>query len=152
MLKKYRILILIVYLIASWNKLHGISNSFVPDAPVINFKLPMFAKEGYRSWSVAGNEGVYINQDQVNVAGMTICLYSGDQRELIEALIDSPQADIFINENRATGKDLIEVRGNGYFLVGKNWTWEGTLKKMRINKEVKVQFDQSLKGILDYEK
>lgn len=146
------LLILLIYGIFIGNEGYGLGEGFIPDAPVINFKLPMFGVEGYRSWFVRGDEGIYVNEDRVDVVGMMVSIFSGDEKELVEAEIESPRAAIFIHENRASGEDLIEVKGEGYALVGKDWTWEGNLKKMCINKEVKVVFDQSLKGMLDYEK
>lgn len=127
------------------------SNNFIPDAPVINFKLPMFGKEGYRSWFLSGKQGIYVSQDEVDVLGMKINIFSGDARDLLEATIESPKAVMFINENKARGDDSIEVVGESYHLTGKDWTWDGKLKKMTINKEVKVVFDQSLKGLMTYE-
>lgn len=127
------------------------SNNFIPDAPVINFKLPMFGKEGYRSWFLSGNQGIYVNKDQVDVLGMKISIFSDNAHDLLEATIESPKAAMFINENKAIGDDSIEVVGESYHLTGKDWTWDGKLKKMTINKEVKVVFDQSLKGLMTYE-
>lgn len=128
------------------------SNNFVPDAPVINFKLPMFNNDGYRTWFLTGEQGIYVSQDEVDVLGMKITIFSGDPHDLLEATIESPKAIMFIKQNRANSDDSIEVQGPSYHLTGKVWTWDGNLKKMSINKDVKVTFDQSLKGLISYEK
>lgn len=127
------------------------SKNFIPDAPVVNFKLPMFNKDGHRTWFLSGKQGTYVNEGEVDVLGMKISIFSGDARDLLEATIESPRAVMFINENKAVGNDSIEVVGPSYHLTGKNWTWDGTLKKMSINKEVKVIFDQSMNGLINYE-
>ncbi len=112
----------------------------------------MWSKEGYRSWSISGDQGIYVNEAEVDVLGMKICIFSDDARDLLEATIESPKAVLFIHENKAKGDDSIEVTGEAYHLIGKDWTWDGKLKKMTINKEVKVVFNQSLKGLIIYEK
>lgn len=128
------------------------SNSFIPNAPVINFKLPMWGKEGYRSWFISGDQGIYVNEDEVDVLGMKISIFSDDPRDILEATIESPKAILLIHKNMARGHDSIEVIGEAYHLTGKDWTWDGVIKKMTINKEVKVIFNQSLKGLMIYEK
>lgn len=126
-------------------------NNIIPSAPVINFKLPMFEKEGYRSWFLNGKEGIYVSENEVDVLGMKIDIFSGDVREVLEATIMSPKAIILIHENRALGNDLIEVAGQAYHLTGKDWSWDGEGRRMSINKGVKVVFNQSLKGLLSDE-
>lgn len=128
------------------------SNNFIPNAPVINFKLPMWQEEGYRSWFLNGEQGIYVSENEVDILGMKIVIFSGDARELLEATIESPKAIILIHENKASSDDSIGVVGASYHLTGKDWTWDGEQKKMSINKEVNVVFDQSLKGLLTYEK
>lgn len=148
--KKLSFLTVFLLLIAEYQLLTA-SNNFIPDAPVINFKLPMFGKEGYRSWFLSGNQGIYVNEGEVDVLGMKISIFSDDARDLLEATIESPKAILLIHKNKARGDDWIEVVGESYHLTGKDWTWDGKLKKMSIGKDVKVIFDQSLKGLMTYE-
>lgn len=150
-LKRLRFLVALLMLVFECQWVAA-SNNFIPDSPITNFKLPMFSKEGHRTWFLSGAQGIYVSKDEVNVLGMKINIFSGDARELLEATIESPKAMILINENKACSDDWIEVEGASYHLTGKDWTWDGKLKKMSINKEVKVLFDQSLKGLMSYEK
>lgn len=148
--KKLRLFLAFLLLLIECQFLNA-SNNFVPDAPVINFKLPMFNKEGHRTWFLTGDQGIYVSENEVDVLGMKITIFSGDARDLSEATIESPKAVMFINQNKASSDDTIEVTGQTYHLTGKDWTWDGNLKKMSINKNVRVVFEQSMKGLISYE-
>lgn len=125
--------------------------NFIPNAPVINFKLAVFNDEGYRLWAMQGEKGIYANEDKIEVVGMVVDCYSGDERERLEANMNSPQATVLIKEDRAYGDDIISVKGNGYYLEGKNWDWEVKGKKVAIKKDVRVILNQSLEKVLNYE-
>ena len=127
------------------------ANNFIPDAPVINFKLPMFNDEGFRAWEMQGDKGTYLSDEEVEVSGMVLRWYSGDEQNILDSTVESPQATLLIKENRAYGDDKIKVEGRQYVLVGESWSWDGKLKKMAINKNVKILFDQSLVNISNYE-
>lgn len=79
-------------------------------------------------------------------------IFSGDKRGLLEVTIESPKATILLHENGAKSKDEIQAKGNGYLLSGKDWNWNGKLKQVIINHDVKVTFDQPLTEIFAYEK
>lgn len=134
------------------NKTFSDPKSFIPNAPIINFRLPMFDKQGYQSWYIHGDQGIYVNDEEVDIIGMQLNIFSGDERELLEATIQSPKATILLHENGAKSKNEIQAKGNGYNLSGKDWNWDGKLKKVIINQDVKVIFDQPLTDLLAYEK
>lgn len=141
-----------LFLIIMIKKTFADTKSFIPHAPIINFKLPMFNKEGYQSWHIHGQKGIYVNEEQVDVIGMKLDIFSGNENNLLEATIESPKATIFLYENQAKSKNKINVIGNGYTLSGKNWFWNGKLKKIIINQNVKIVFNESLTNLFTYEK
>lgn len=132
-------------------QLYGESKSFVPDAPVIKFKLPMFNKEGFKVWDMQGDKGTYLSDEEVEVETMLLHIFSGDEETVVEATVESPQAMLLIKQDRAYGSEEIEVEGARYYLTGREWEWNGTHKRMTINKDVRVVFEQSLGTLLSYE-
>ncbi len=120
----------------------------VPDAPVLDFKLPMFGQNGYKTWELRGREGRYISEEQIDVLGMNLRLFSGDANLKVHTTIESPAATMLVNESRAEGKSEIKITGNQFQIEGENWRWEGDTRTVTVDKNVKVAFEQQLAGIL----
>ena len=121
------------------------AHRILPDAPVMNFKLPMFGCNGYKTWDLQGKEGLYVNEDEILVEGMRLRVFSGDERLLQEITLESPTATIFIREHRALGKGLLFISGPTFNIVGKGWEWDGKDKTIHVNQDVQVTFRESLK-------
>ena len=51
----------------------------IPNAPVENFRLPMFNEEGYRAWDLRGAKGTYVDGTHVDVVDMKMRVFSGDE-------------------------------------------------------------------------
>ncbi len=121
------------------------AHRILPDAPISNFKLPMFGSNGYKTWDLQGKEGRYVNQDEIFVEGMRLRVFSGDERLHQEITLESPSATIFIHEHRAMGKDILFISGATFNIVGKGWEWDGKNKTIHVNQDVQVTFKESLK-------
>lgn len=131
---------------AVWS--HG--QRITPDAPVKNFKLPMFGPDGYKIWDLRGREGRYVSAEQIDVVGMILRTWGGGEAQQLELTIESTQASINPKANSAAGSDYIYIReaGNNYSIVGRKWTWEGKTDRITVSEEVRVTFNQSLGGVL----
>ena len=82
-----------------------------PNAPVKNFRLPRFGANGFTDWVLQGARGLYDGEEQVRVEGMSMRVYSGDQRMALELSMDSPWATLRLEENHAYSDDTIEIIG-----------------------------------------
>lgn len=151
LLKKFYFLTTLFLLIIN-NTTVADTKCFIPDAPILNFRLPMFNQEGYQTWHIHGDQGIYVSEDEVEIIGMELTIYSGDQNNLLEATIESPKATIFPLENKAKSCNEIKVVGNNYKLFGKNWFWDGKIKKIIINQNVQVTFTQPLTNLFNENK
>ena len=123
------------------------AEKMVPNAPIIDFKLPLFAENGYKAWEIQGAEGRYLNTNEITVLILTIKTYSGDESVSLESVISSPDAVIDTQTKQANGQSYINVYGQGFRVRGKDWTWDGLNKIITIREKTQVDFDQSL-GIL----
>lgn len=119
-----------------------------PDAPVIDFKLPLFAESGYKKWEISGHEGRYLGNERLLVLVMTIKIFSGNADLLLESLIVSPDATIDIQRKVAQGKSALRVRGHNYRVSGTGWTWLGEENRIIVHRDARVEFNQSLGKIL----
>jgi len=144
-LKRFSLKVSVVGLAVAGLLTSAQAHRILPDAPVSNFKLPMFGCNGYKTWDLQGKEGRYVNQDEILVEGMRLRVFSGDERLLQEITLESPNATIFIHEHRALGKGLLFISGPTFNIVGKGWEWDGRNKTIRVNQDVQVTFKESLK-------
>ena len=129
----------------------GVAQKMVPDAPVKNFKLPMFGEDGYKKWDIQGKEGKYISAEQLDVIAMILRLFaSGDPIEP-QTVIESPSATIYPKLSEAAGKEAIFIteRGGNYSIYGRDWRWNGQKDTITIKRDARVTFRQSLGSIIE---
>lgn len=121
-----------------------LAQRMAPDAPVKNFKLPSFGPDGYRQWDLEGREGRYVSEQEIEILGLRLRTWSGDQ-SLVQVLeITSPDARIFPSQNRAVGSGLIHIVGPGYTVFGVGWDWNGETNAIAVEREVRVTFLEDL--------
>lgn len=120
-----------------------------PNAPVKNFKLPRFGDDGYTQWVLQGARGIYDSEEQVRVESMALRVYSGDERMALELSLDSPQATIRLQENRAFSGEPIVIEGEGFRISGTGWEWLGEAKEIRVEADSRVAFAQEIVGSPD---
>jgi len=126
----------------------GLFAQIIPDAPVIDFKLPMFGENGYKIWDLQGDEGRYINAGRIDVINLKLHVYSGDESLALDTVIESPKAIMLVRRNIAMSKASIRMFGSNYEIMGTDWTWEGSKRTLNVKKNVRVNFQDTLTDIL----
>ncbi len=117
-----------------------------PSAPVKNFRFPRFAESGYTEWVLQGAKGIYDSEEQIRVEEMALRVYSGDERMTRELTLDSPQATIRLQENRAFSDTAIEIVGANFKITGTGWEWLGESKEIVVAADAVVEFTQAIGG------
>lgn len=130
-----------VLLLAVWTKAY---TQIVPDAPVKNFRMPHFGKNGYTQWVLQGGKGIYDNEEQIRVENMLLRVYSGDERMVSELSLESPEALIRLKESRAFSEASIVIAGSNFKISGKAWEWSGPIKEIIVKEDVIVEFTQGI--------
>jgi len=120
----------------------------IPNAPVENFRLPMFNAEGYRTWELRGAKGIYRDGDHVDLVAMEIQLFTGDASGEVQTEITSPDATVLIAENKAVGHNGILITNRDFKITGQNWTWHGNEDRVSIETNVEVTFFEGIGDIL----
>lgn len=126
----------------------GLFAQIIPDAPVIDFKLPMFGESGYKIWDLQGDEGRYINAGRIDVINLKLRVYSGDESLALDTTIESPKAIMLVRRNRALSNASIRMFGSDYKIMGSDWIWEGSNRTLKVKKNVRVNFQDRLTDIL----
>jgi hypothetical protein len=115
-----------------------------PEAPVANFRLPMFGDDGYRTWELFGSQGKYLSADKIEVTDMRLKVYAGDAGGNMEHLLESPKATLLLNKNIAIGEGPIKISSSTYRVDGQRWYWDGRNHSIVVSQNAKVTFFQSL--------
>ena len=112
-----------------------------PNAPIVNFKLPLFNDAGYRTGYLRGEQGIYQNEIEIRILGMELNQYSGDEKDEVIGLIESPEA-LFIYDktgrSSASGPGSIRIQNDMFELTGEDWNWQELNNQVAINRNVRI--------------
>lgn len=124
----------------------------LPDAPIKQFRLPVFDETGYKVCDFAGEEGKLISETEVLVSGMVLRTWEPGDPPVLSMTIQSPTAVILPSEQKAVGKEFIAIRSadGNFSILGRQWFWEGRENRIVIEEDVRVSFNESLGGLLNY--
>ena len=137
-----------IFLLLTTVMILGLFAQIIPDAPVIDFKLPMFGENGYKIWDLQGDEGRYINAGRIDVINLKLRVYSGDESLALDTTIESPKAIMLVRRNRALSNASIRMLGSNYEIMGSDWICEGSNRTLKVKKNVRVNFQDRLTDIL----
>ncbi len=118
------------------------------NAPVENFKLPLFNEQGFRAWYLRGEQGIYTAEKEVRILGMELQQYSGNEADQVIALMTSPEANMRLNPLVASGPGSINIESELFKAEGEDWIWQGSEKRLIINKNVKVVINAEIGDII----
>jgi hypothetical protein len=119
-------------------------------APAHNWVLPLFTPNGYRSWTLRGDEVRFTSKDRIDVTFINITVFSGDAATIPTTSVLSEQASYFPALSLASGKGRVRIIRNidGTEASGEDWSYDFTHEKVSIHRNVEVTFQQVLKDFL----
>lgn len=110
-----------------------------PDKPVINFRLPNFTPEGYRSWLVRGSEAQYLpTNNEVDVKDLTLSVFSGKSDDKLTTMILSSAAKVLPDKSLVVSDSTIRVINDDFEATGTGWSYDQKERKTTIEKNVRV--------------
>ncbi len=112
-----------------------------PNAPITNFKLPLFNDDGYRTGYLRGEQGIYVSDSEIRIIGMVLNQYSGDERDAVTGTMESPEAVFRLDASKksiASGPGSIKLENDAMVLTGEDWIWQEKGNRLVINKNVKI--------------
>jgi hypothetical protein len=122
----------------------------ISDAPVKNFVLKVFTKEGPLSLSVRGSEARYLGPDLIEVTDMNITTFTTEPAMPTrpETSLLSPEAYFLPNSNKAHGDKSVRIIRDDLEAWGTKWTYDQKEKRISLDQKVRVVFHAELKDIL----
>jgi hypothetical protein len=139
--KKLLLLLLPVVAIAATTQVSA-------DRPIINFRLPTFTADGFRSWLVRGSEARISGKNQIDIVGLTLTIFTGTAEDKIDTMILSPAARVLPDEAVVTGPSSIRVINDEFEASGNDWRYLHKEKRVSINQNVHVTFQAELTDFL----
>jgi len=116
--------------------------------PARNWALPLFTKEGYRQMTLRGDEVRPVSNDQVDISGMTVTVFSGDARAKVDSFLSSPEATFMINEKIARGPGAVRLVRDDVEVTGNGWTYYYEQRKVLIARDAHVVFHAAMPDLL----
>jgi lipopolysaccharide export system protein LptC len=123
------------------------ATSLTTNSPVVNFRVPTFNGE-YRSWLLRGAEGVYVDDNRLDVVDLNLTVFSGDASNRVESVFLSPSAVALLGESRVRGPGAVRLITDDFEATGEDWQYDHRQKKVSINRNVRVVFHAHLNDIL----
>lgn len=117
-------------------------------APVHDFILPTFTKEGYRALLLRGREARFAEAGRIDLADMSLQVYGNDARNRVESLLTSPLASFFGDRQFAQGDQGVHLVRDDVDMSGTRWSYDHRQKKVVLDDHVRVIFRAQLKDIL----
>jgi hypothetical protein len=124
------------------------STSFTVSAPVINFRVPTFTREGFRSWLLCGAQGIYVSESQLNVVDLNLTVFAGNATNKVDSVFLSPEAIALISEGRVQGPTSLRLITDDFEATGEDWLYDHRQNKILIHHNVRVVFHARLNDIL----
>jgi|NGEPerStandDraft_6_1074524.scaffolds.fasta_scaffold08096_3 hypothetical protein len=124
------------------------STSFTANAPVINFRVSTFTRDGFRSWLLCGAEGTYVNDTQLDVVDLNLTVFAGNASNKVESVFLSPSAVALIGAGRVRGPKELRLITDDFEATGEDWLYDHRQKKVSIHRDVRVVFHARLNDIL----
>jgi len=121
--------------------------AFTVDAPVINFRIPTFSREGFRTWLLSGGEGRYLSANELAVTNLSLTVFTGDATNAVDSVFLSPQAVALLDEARVRGPGPLRLITTEFEATGEDWVYDNHAKKVSIHKNVRVVFHAPLRSL-----
>ena len=117
-------------------------------SPALNWVLPLFTKEGFRSMILRGDKVYSAGPDRIDVENLWIAVYSGDRAQRVTGVLMSPAASYYPRENRAGGSGAVRLIRDDGEISGEDWTYGRAGEKVSIRRNARVTFREELADML----
>ncbi len=117
-------------------------------APIKNFRLPTFDKNGTRTSFMRADEAIIVSSTQIDAKNMNLTLFTADGSGRIDSILLSPVATAFTDKQIVTGKESVRFMRDDVEVTGDHWTYFHQEKRVLIENNARVTFRDELKDII----
>ncbi|QYM77882.1 hypothetical protein K0B96_11190 [Horticoccus luteus] len=118
------------------------------DAPALNFSLPAFTPEGYRSFLLRASSASFAGPKEIELRNANLTVFNGDAANTVETVILAPVARFFTERNLASGPGSVRLIRDDMEVTGQEWRYDHAHKTVFIAKDVRVIFHAALPDLI----
>jgi hypothetical protein len=120
----------------------------VPSAPIKEFRLPTFDKDGKRATFMRAGEALFVTPTQIDVKDMQFTLFTKDGTGAFDSLLLAPSATFLTDKQIVSGKQSVRVVRINVEVTGEQWSYNHLDKRVLIGNNARVIFQDELKDII----
>lgn len=120
------------------------------EAPVKDFILPRFTKDGWIAQRLHADTARIVSQTQVDVTGLTLTVFSGDANKRVDTVIVSPVATVHTEPDHESihGPESVRMVRDDLEITGEQWSYFYREQRVLIEKNTRIVFRTKLPDIL----
>jgi hypothetical protein len=119
-----------------------------PSAPIKEFRLPTFDKDGKRATFMRANEALFVSSTQIDVKGMQFTLFTKDGTGAFDTVLIAPSATFLTDKQIVSGKESFRLIRVDLEVTGEQWSYNHPEKRVLIGNNARVTFQDELKDII----
>lgn len=119
-----------------------------PSAPIKEFRLPSFDKDGKKTSFMRAAEALFVSPTQVDVKELQLTLFTKDGTEGFDTVLLAPTATLLTEQQIVSGKDQVRLIRLDVEVTGEQWSYRHLEKRVLIGKNARVIFQEELKDII----
>jgi hypothetical protein len=120
----------------------------IPSAPIKDFRLPTFDKDGKRATFMRAGEALFITPTQIDVKDMHFTLFTKDGTGAFDTVLLAPSASFLTDKQVVNGKESVRLIRINLEVTGEQWSYNHLEKRIVIGKKARVTFQDELKDII----
>ncbi|MBW8782602.1 MAG: hypothetical protein JF599_12065 [Verrucomicrobia bacterium] len=117
-------------------------------APIKNFRLPSFDKDGHRTTFLSAAEAVIVSNTRIDAKDMNLTLFTSDNSGRIDSVLTSPSATVNTDRQTVGGHESVHFLRDDLEVTGEQWTYFHQEKRVLIENNARVTFRDELKDII----
>lgn len=120
----------------------------VPSAPIKEFRLPTFDKNGNRATFMRAGEALFVTPTQIDVKEMQFTLFTKDGTGAFDTVLLAPSASFLTDKQIVSGQESVRLIRENLEVTGEQWSYHHIEKRVLIGKNARVTFQDELKDII----
>lgn len=117
-------------------------------APVKDFRLPAFDKDGKRTSFLRAGEALFVTTTRIDVKDMNFTLFTKDGTGAFDTILLAPTATFLTDKQILSGRDSVRLLRVNIEVTGEQWSYNHAEKRVLIGNNVRVTFQDELKDII----
>lgn len=119
-----------------------------PSAPIKEFRLPTFDKDGKRATFMRASEALFVTPTRIDVKDMHLTAFTKDGSGAFETILLSPAATFLTDKQIVSGEGTVRLIRVDLEVTGEQWSYHHLEKRVLIGNNARVTFQDELKDII----